>query len=251
MNSFVIYEDANGNERSRPMTPEELEAFERETEKKRAIIRKYHGDFDGFSIEGDGAWVTRIRGGAYMREPMAPEARAEIEGLNNRPAEKMEITVPEEKGISATEARSLIGSMSGQIGALAEMLRVTNERMQALEDEVRSLGAAVRTLEKVTPQQAGRINKAIRERGLELCREYRIGVTVTPVVQGVGSVPEQARFEASAEKAKRISAAIRAEVRTMAGAKTAREVARCDYETVIGYVQAWEDYETIQRIRRG
>ena len=153
--------------------------------------------------------------------------------------------------VSLDEARSLIGSMSGQIGALAEMLRVTNERMQALENEVRSLGAAVRTLEKVTPQQASRINKAIRERGLELCREYRIGVTITPVVQGVGSVPEQARFEASEEKAKKISAAIRAEVRTMAGAKTAREVARCDYETVIGYVQAWEDYETIQRIRRG
>lgn len=153
--------------------------------------------------------------------------------------------------VSLDEARSLIGSMSGQIGALAEMLRVTNERMQALENEVRSLGAAVRTLEKVTPQQASRINKAIRERGLELCREYRIGVTITPVAQGVGSVPEQARFEASAEKAKKISAAIRAEVRTMAGAKTAREVARCDYETVIGYVQAWEDYETIQRIRRG
>ena len=170
-----------------------------------------------------------------------------MESMSIVPSEPMQV---QEVSLD-DEARSLIGSMSGQIGALAEMLRVTNERMQALENEVRSLGAAVRTLEKVTPQQASRINKAIRERGLELCREYRIGVTITPVVQGVGSVPEQARFEASEEKAKRISAAIRAEVRTMAGAKTAREVARCDYETVIGYVQAWEDYETIQRIRRG
>ena len=98
--------------------------------------------------------------------------------------------------------------------------------------------------------------------GMRFCSEkVRVLATVTSVitmtvyllsvVQGVGSVPEQARFEASEEKAKKISAAIRAEVRTMAGAKTAREVARCDYETVIGYVQAWEDYETIQRIRRG
>ena len=148
------------------------------------------------------------------------------------------------------EARSLIRSMSGQIGALAEMLRVTNERMQALENEVRSLGAAVRTLEKVTPQQASRINKAIRERAEEICMEYRMtqyGVRIREdgKAEGPGEVL------ADPKKAKLLAAAIRAEVRTMAGAKTAREVARCDYETVIGYVQAWEDYETIQRIRRG
>lgn len=152
--------------------------------------------------------------------------------------------------VSLDEARSLIGSMSGQISALAEMLRVTNERMQALENEVRSLGAAVRTLEKVTPQQASRINKAIRERAEEICMEYRMTVLGVRIRED-GKAEGPGEVLAYPKKAKLLAAAIRAEVRTMAGAKTAREVARCDYETVIGYVHAWEDYETIQRIRRG
>ena len=108
----------------------------------------------------------------------------------------------------------------------------------------------MRTLEKVTPGQATNMNKAVRERAAELCRAYRMGVTITPVEQGRGSVPERARFIPNPEKVKKINAAIRKAVSEMTGARTMREVARCDYGTVIEYIMDWDDYETVQRIRR-
>lgn len=149
------------------------------------------------------------------------------------------IQTPQEQG----QTLAVMAQMQEGITALAEMLRVTNERMQALE-------AAVRTLEKVTPQQAARINKAIRERACAVCEDYQMGVTITPVRQGVGQVPEEARFEANRDAAKRLAAAIRKTVQEMTGARTMREVARCDYDSVIGLVIDWEDYETIQEIRK-
>lgn len=133
--------------------------------------------------------------------------------------------------------------MAGLIGSLAEMLRVTNERMAAME-------AAMRSLEKVTPAQASNINKCIRERAAEICESYRMGVKITPVEEGHGSRPEAARFEANPEKAKKLIAAIRKDVSVMTGARTMREVARCDYGTVIDFIVDWDDYEAVQKIRR-
>ena len=49
---------------------------------------------------------------------------------------------------------------------MADMMRTTNERMGALEREVRMLT-------KVTPAQATAINTAIRERAAALCLSYR------------------------------------------------------------------------------
>lgn len=49
---------------------------------------------------------------------------------------------------------------------MADMMRTTNERMGALEREVRMLT-------KVTPAQATAINAAIRERAAALCLSYR------------------------------------------------------------------------------
>ena len=77
---------------------------------------------------------------------------------------------------AAEAVKEMAAAMSGQISALAEMLRVTNERMAEMEK-------TIRTLEKVTPQQGLNINRAIRERAAEICQEYRMGVTVTPVEQ--------------------------------------------------------------------
>lgn len=146
--------------------------------------------------------------------------------------------------IRKADAEKLIGAMAEQIGSLAEMLRVTNERMAAME-------AAIRTLEKVTPQQAAEINRRIRERAGEICEAYRMGVTVTPVEPGRGSVPEAARFEPNTEKLKAVAAAIRTEVRIMTGAKTAREIARVDFGTVRDAIAGWDDYEVIRKIRKG
>lgn len=134
--------------------------------------------------------------------------------------------------------------MAGMIRSLAEMLRVTNERLAGME-------AALRTLEKATPQQAGEIGKAIRARAGEICEAYRMGVTVTPVEPGRGSVPERAAFEANAEKRKAVAAAIRRDVRILTGAKTAREIARIDVPTVLDAVRGWDDLEEIRKIRKG
>ena len=136
-----------------------------------------------------------------------------------------------------------VDRMTEAIASLAEMLRVTNERMAAMEK-------VIRTLEKITPQQAGNVNRAIRERAGEICAEYLMGVRITPVVQGVGSVPEAARFEANPEKKKALAAEIRKAVREMTGARSTREIARCDYDTVIAFVMDWDDYDIIQRIRK-
>ena len=146
--------------------------------------------------------------------------------------------------IRKKDAELLISAMAEKMGSLAEMLRVTNERMAAME-------AAIRTLEKVTPQQAAEINRMIRERAEEICMEYRMGVTVTPVEPGRGSVPEAARFEPNPEKRKAVAAAIRTEVRIMTGAKTAREIARVDFATVRDAIAGWDDYEVIRKIRKG
>lgn len=149
------------------------------------------------------------------------------------------IQTPQERG----QALAAMERMQEGITALAEMLRVTNERMQALE-------AAVRTLEKVTPGQAARINKAIRERAWTVCEDWRMGVWITPVRQGVGQVAAEKRFEADRDALKALAAAIRKTVKEMTGARTMREVARCDYDSVIALVIDWEDYEAIQGIRK-
>lgn len=123
--------------------------------------------------------------------------------------------------IPAAEIAPAVQQMREGMTALAEMLRVTNERMQALE-------AAVRTLEKVTPGQATCINKEIRNRAAEICGDW--------MMDGM----EQ-----------KIAGEIRKTVRTMTGAQTAREIARCDYGSVMEMIDGWEDYDLIQKIRKG
>ena len=38
-------------------------------------------------------------------------------------------------------------------------------------------------------------------------------------------------------------------MREMTGVKTAREIARCDYPAVKEFVESWEDYDVIMKIR--
>ena len=107
-----------------------------------------------------------------------------------------------------------------QLAAMALMLRETNERLAAMEQ-------ALRTLEKVTPYQAKTINRLMRERAAEVCREYRM--------------PGQE---------KKVAGAIRRTVRELTGVKSAQEIARCDYQTVLDTVGTWDRYDVIQKIRK-
>ena len=110
--------------------------------------------------------------------------------------------------------------MGERMAAMALMLRETNERLAAMEQ-------ALRTLEKVTPYQAKTINRLVWDRAAEVCREYRM--------------PGQE---------KKVAGAIRRTVRELTGVKTAQEIARCDYQTVLETVGTWDRYDVIQGIRK-
>lgn len=154
------------------------------------------------------------------------------------------VSMYQEAGRQLAEMGRVLQETRREMAAMAETLRVSNERMAAMEQ-------AVRTLEKVTPKQAAQINRLIRDRAGEICEEYRMGVTVTPVEKGRGSVPERAEFRANEEKRAAVAAAIRKDLREMTGVRTAREICRCDWDAVREFVGEWEDFDRIQRIRKG
>ena len=131
------------------------------------------------------------------------------------------------------------------------MIRATNERITEMGERMAAMEKAVRTLEKVTPQQAGRINQAIRDRAAVICEEYRMGTAQPETEVGRGRYVVTSGFKADPEKVNALATAIRRDVRKMAGVKATREIARCDYDAMIAYVIDWEDYETVQKIRKG
>lgn len=112
-----------------------------------------------------------------------------------------------------------VQELKGIMRSMAEMLRVTHERMASLEHEVKMLT-------KVTPAQATAINTAIRDRAAELCSAYR------------------AR---GCEKA--IGNAIRRAVKLTTGVNAVRELPRCEYTLAMEAVQVWDDYKAIKAIK--
>ena len=134
--------------------------------------------------------------------------------------------IPKEETGLSTEAQAIVDTMSRhlrraneQLAAMGEMLRITNERMAALEK-------TVRTLEKVTPQQAAAINREIREAAARACEDW--------LLQG---------------EEKQTAAAIRKWLRQTTGVRTPREICRCDYEIVMDGIREWDDYDAMTRIR--
>lgn len=102
---------------------------------------------------------------------------------------------------------------------MADMLRATNERMAALEREVRLLA-------KVTPAQANAIHEAIRSRAAEICAQYR------------------------AEGCEKAAAnAIRRAVRLTTGISSVRDLPRCEYSVAMDQVRMWDDYKAMKAIR--
>ena len=109
--------------------------------------------------------------------------------------------------------------MREALQTMAGLLRTTNETMMQLQRQVR-------LLEKVTPAQAGALNKAIRERAVELCAIY--------MVPGCD---------------KAVAAAIRRAVKLRFGAAAAKDLPRCEYEVAMAQVQGWDDYKIMKGIR--
>lgn len=96
-----------------------------------------------------------------------------------------------------------------------------------MKDQLQALQLKVAMLEKVTPMQAKDLNGRIRERACDLEMGYGLP-------------------EGSAQK---LMTAIRRAVRMETGARSTRDVARCDYPVVCGLIGDWEDYETITKMR--
>ena len=173
-----------------------------------AEIKKHGGKLPGLDPEkeygGEAAVMTR----------------AELE----RRAQMALIHQQEQTGQHLGNMVRIYQEMDRRLEMMADLLRVTNERMAAMEQ-------TIRTLEKVTPQQASRINACIRDRARDLCEEYRIG-----------------KEERKKEMA--VRAAIRKGLAEMTGARNVREIARCDAENVVDFILGWEDYEILQQIRK-
>ena len=122
--------------------------------------------------------------------------------------------------IQHEELKQMLGHLGEMLQSMASMVQVTNERMTEIEK-------TLRTLEKVTPYQAKTINRLVRDRAAEVCREYRM--------------PGQE---------KKVAGAIRRTVRELTGVKSAQEIARCDYQTVLETVGNWDRYDVIKKIRK-
>lgn len=104
---------------------------------------------------------------------------------------------------------------------MAVMLQATNDRMAALEQQVR-------LLTKVTPAQARELNAAMRTRAEQLCAGDR-------------------RL-AGSEKA--LTNAIRRDVRLATGVQSMRELARCDYAVTLRRIQMWDDPDVVRSMRK-
>lgn len=129
------------------------------------------------------------------------------------------LKIREESAAVPVELETFMAQALQLMQGMADMVRATNERMAALEQQVRML-------EKVTPSQASDLNAAIRQRAAAACQEYRM----TGMEQQVGT-------------------AIRKTVRLATGARSVREIARCDYKPVLELVVTWDEYKTMKAIK--
>ena len=182
----------------------------------------------------------------HTREEIYAEVRKRYEEYVDRLMEQKKSlpAVREETGVILETGKNVAELLAG-MRAMGEMMRVMNERMTAMEQ-------TIRTLEKVTPGQAAEINKKIRSRAAEICREYQMGEERGMIVASGGGEKWEAVpliWQPDPEQVKELAGAIRRDVREMTGVKTAREIARCDYPAVKEFVESWEDYDVIRGIR--
>lgn len=121
--------------------------------------------------------------------------------------------IPEAVADEMRQMREALQTMAG-------MLKATNESMAQLQRQVR-------LLEKVTPAQASAVNRAIRERAVELCVIYM-----------------------AVDQEKAVAQAIRKAVKLRFGATAAKDLPRCEYEVALAQVQGWDDYSVMREIRK-
>ena len=134
-----------------------------------------------------------------------------------------EMTIRDDGTVMTTEevTAAQLQRMGDALATMAAMLKATTESMEQLRRQVR-------LLEKVTPAQAAAINRAIRERAVEICAIYLVRDDRGP---------------------KLAAAAIRKAMRLQFGIRTANEIPRCDYDIALDAVRTWDDYTAMKKIR--
>ena len=116
-------------------------------------------------------------------------------------------------------AEMALNAMGQQLMDMAMLLRATNERMGALEREVRRLT-------KVTPSQASMLTAAIRQRAKEICLIHRC---------------KGGEYAAGR--------AIRKGIYATLGVTNVRDVPRDDFKVAMRAIELWDDYQEMKRIR--
>ena len=131
-----------------------------------------------------------------------------------------ELTRTEKAAENMQAAAKEILQMGEVMAGLAGMIR-------SMGDQLRALQQKVAMLEKVTPMQAKDLNQRIRERacGLEMSWGLPAG------------------------SAQKMMTAIRRDIRMETGARSARDIARCDYQVVCGLIEDWEDARLMMKLR--
>ena len=106
-----------------------------------------------------------------------------------------------------------------------QVIRTMAEMITGMRDQLQVLQLKVAMLEKVTPMQAKDLNLRIRERacGLEMSWDLPVG------------------------SAQKLMTAIRRDIRMETGARSTRDIARCDYPVVCALISDWEEYQTIRK----
>ena len=130
------------------------------------------------------------------------------------------VAIREQEQLLPAAVTAEMKSMREALQTMAGLLKATNETMVQLQ-------RTVRLLEKVAPAQASAINKAIRERAVELCAIY--------MIRGDGC-----------DKA--VAKEIRKAVKLRFGATAAKDLPRCEYEVAMAQVNGWDDYEIMMQI---
>lgn len=118
-----------------------------------------------------------------------------------------------------TELASRAAGMEGLLRMMAEQLRITGEKMERLEREVR-------LLTKVSGAQANEINRRMRERAAELSAEYRMPDRSADVLRE-----------------------LRRSIRLQTGFTSSRECPAVEYDVTLQRIALWEDRKALKAIR--
>lgn len=121
------------------------------------------------------------------------------------------------EGLQLREAEAALR----QIGAVMQAMAGTVTELQA---EMRQLRAQVAQLEKLTPMQVRELNRMIQERARVLSIDYCTGL------------PQP------------ICTAIRRALRMETGARSVKDIARCDWQVAREIVETWEEPDVLRKL---